>query len=171
MRNKRYFIATIILTSLAVIVNVFIILQASLNGDKSTASSGLVVGLLKSIINAFSPNAINESNIDNFTHIVRKLVGHFGLFLVSGLLTTPSIYLWTRPQGWYKNYRLMYMSLSFGLLLAALTEIIQLFVPHRSGQFSDVLIDFGGYLLGFSLMILILFLAFKHNEKIKNENS
>ena len=163
--NKRYFIATIILTFLAVMINVFIIVQSCLNGMKSTESSSFVVNLLKSIINTFSHNAINETNIDTFTYVVRKLVGHFGLFVVSGLFTTSSLFLWIKPLSWYKNYRLMYISLSFGMFLATLTEIIQLFVPNRSGQFTDVLIDFGGYLLGFSLIILILFLVYKHKEK------
>ena len=163
--NKRYFIAVIILTSLAVIVNVFIIVQSCLNGARSTESSGFVVNLLKSIINGISPNVINDGNIETFSGVIRKLVGHFGLFLVSGLLTSSALYLWIKELSWYKNYRFLCISLGFGFLLAGLTEIIQLFVPNRSGQFTDVLIDFSGYILGLGIIVLIAFLVYRHNKK------
>ena len=163
--NKRYLVATIILTFLAVVVNAFIILQSCLNGARSTESSGFVVNILKAIINSVSPNAINDGNIGTFSNLVRKLVGHFGLFVISGLFTTSSLYLWFRPQKCYKNYRLLYLSLGFGLFLAILTEIIQLFVPHRSGQFTDVLIDFSGYIVGTGIIILVAFLTYRHHKK------
>lgn len=167
--NKRYLLATIIMTVLAVAVNGFIIMQACLNGVRSTESSGFVVNLLKTIINGISPNAINDGNIDTFSYVIRKLVGHFGLFAISGLFSTFSLYLWFRPQKCYKNYRLLYLSLGFGLLLAILTEIIQLFTPGRSGQFTDVLIDFSGFILGNGIIILILYLVYRHHKK-KDEN-
>ena len=163
--NKRYLIATIIITFLTVVVNAFIIMQSCLNGAMSTQSSGFVVNLFKGIINAFSPNAINDGNIDTFTHVIRKLVGHFGLFVISGLFTSTAIYLWFKPQKWYKLYRFIYSSLLFGFLLAGLTEIIQTFVPNRSGQLSDVLIDFSGFLLGFSIILLIICLVYRHQKK------
>ena len=163
--NKRQFIAMIIVTALATVINAFIIMQSCLNGLRSTASSGLVVNLFKSIINGVSPNTINDSNIGSFTHIIRKLVGHFGLFVLSGSFTSWSIYLMIKDQNWYKHYRGIYITLSVGLLLSALTEIIQLFIPDRSGEFTDVLIDFSGYLLGFCVVSLIIFLIYRHQKK------
>ena len=56
-------------------------------------------------------------------------------------------------------------SLAFGLFMGSLTEIIQLNVPGRSGQFTDVLIDFSGYLLGFLIILLILFLIIRKQNK------
>jgi VanZ family protein len=50
------------------------------------------------------------------------------------------------------------------------TEIIQLNVPERSGEFTDVLIDYGGYLLGAFLVGLVLFLVIRHQRK-KRGNS
>lgn len=166
--NKRYLTATIIITFLAVVVNAFIIMQSCLNGFSSSRSSGMAVNLLKGIINAISPNAINDGNIDTFTHVIRKLIGHFGLFVISGLTTSTSIYLWFKPQKWYKLYRFSYASLLFGFFLASLTEFIQTFIPNRSGEFTDVLIDFSGFLLGFSLILLIIYLIFRHQKKIAN---
>lgn len=167
--NKRYLIATIILTVLAVSFDSYIIMHSCFNGDKSTESSQVVVHLLQSIINTFKKDAINESNIGTFSSIVRKLVGHFGAFVVAGLLNSISCYLWINKQKWYKHFYGIGISLSFGLFLAILTEVIQLFIPQRSGQFTDILIDFSGYILGTSLVILFLFLFIKHHQKDKEK--
>ena len=61
-------------------------------------------------------------------------------------------------------------SFTLGALYAASDEIHQLFVPGRSGQFTDVLIDSGGVLAG--ILLALLFLRFagriqkSHGEKI-----
>ena len=62
------------------------------------------------------------------------------------------------------------LSLEFGLLMGLVTELIQLNVNGRSGELTDVLIDFGGYLLGFLLILLILFLIIKHLNKKEATN-
>ena len=64
------------------------------------------------------------------------------------------------------------IALAFGLTIAAITEIIQLNVPGRSGEFTDVLIDYGGYVFGFSIIFLILFLIIKskHKKSAKPDN-
>lgn len=168
--NKRHLIATIVLTSFTILFNIFIITQSCLNGNQSTVSSGFVVELIKSFINAFSKDVINESNIDILTSITRKAVGHFGLFMISGILTSWSIHLLSK---YIKKYQLWFgisFSLFFGLFLAGLTELIQRFVPGRSGEFTDVLIDYGGYLLGASIIIVIVLIMIKnHNKEERGE--
>ena len=49
--------------------------------------------------------------------------------------------------------------------MGVFTETIQLSVPGRSGEFKDVLIDFSGYALGFLIILLILFLIIRHQNK------
>lgn len=164
MKNKRYLIATIIVGCLAISINLFIILQSCLNGDRSTESSGFVVELFKSLINIFSKNAINENNIGTFTQVIRKLIGHFGLFAVDGLISSWAIYL---SSAYIKKYKHLYgllFSLFFGLFIAGLTEVIQSFIPSRSGEIVDVLIDFSGYLLGTGIIALIIFLRYKRTK-------
>ena len=145
----------------------FIILQSCLNGDRSTESSGFVVELFKSLINIFSKNAINENNIGTFTQVIRKLIGHFGLFAVDGLISSWAIYL---SSAYIKKYKQLYgllfslFSLFFGLFIAGLTEVIQSFIPSRSGEIVDVLIDFSGYLLGTGIIALIIFLRYKRTK-------
>ena len=164
MKNKRYLIATIIVSALAVSLNFFIILHSCLNGDASSQASGPVVELFKSIINLFHAGTINDSNIGTFTQVIRKLVGHFGLFLVDGVFTSWSIYLASAYIKKYKQWYGLIFTLFFGLFMAGLSEFIQIFVPGRSGELLDILIDYGGYLLGTGTIVLIAFLRYKKTK-------
>lgn len=139
-------------------LSIFIILSSCLTGNQSTEQSGFIVNLFKSIINFFSPDAINPYNIDSFSAIIRKLVGHFGLFLVLGIFTSFSFSMYINDISFIKKKRLLsiFIILTYGMLLAMLTERIQLFIPNRSGEIKDILIDFSGYLLS-SFPILLFY--------------
>ena len=164
--SKKYLIFTIIICVLAVAINAYIIMHSCLDAAQSTEASNGVVEVSEEVVNTISPGTVTPENHDSFATFIRKLFGHFGLFVISGLLSSLAIYFSLNPQKWSKYWMLIVGSLVFGLLMGALTEIIQLNVPGRSGQLTDVLIDFGGYLLGFSIILLILFLIIrKHNKK------
>ena len=158
-----------IIIVLAIIVNVFIIVSSCLPADPSTEESGWIINLAKSFINFFKADTINESNIGPFSSFIRKFVGHFSLFAVSSIFTTLSIkfiYYDNRKRFWI----FVLYSAIFGLSLALLTELIQLFVPGRSGEIRDVLIDFSGYLLALIIIGLIIFLKNKKISNVENED-
>ena len=163
--SKKYLIFTIIICALAVAINAYIIMHSCLDAARSTEASNGVVEVAEEAVNTVSPGTITPENHDSFATFIRKAFGHFGLFVISGLLSSLAIYLSLNPQKWSKYYWLIIISLGFGLFMGSLTEIIQLNVPGRSGQFTDVLIDFGGYLLGFLIILLILFLIIKNQNK------
>ena len=163
--SKKYLIFTIIICVLAVAINAYIIMHSCLDAAKSTEASNGVVEVAEEAVNTISPGTVTPENHDSFATFIRKLFGHFGLFVISGLLSSLAIYLSINPQKWSKYYWLIIISLGFGLFMGSLTEIIQLNVPGRSGQFTDVLIDFGGYLLGFLIILLILFLIIRKQNK------
>ncbi|MBO4856314.1 MAG: hypothetical protein J5511_02965, partial [Bacilli bacterium] len=71
MQSKKHLIFTIVVGVLALAMNVFIIVQSCLNGPRSSESSGILVNLLKSFINFFNKETINEDNIEAFTGVVR----------------------------------------------------------------------------------------------------
>ena len=169
-KEKKYLTFLGIATTLALALNIFIIVNACLNGEQSTGAANPIVEASKAVVNTFSPNAVNETNINDFTILIRKLFGHFGLFAVDALLTGWALFMWIKPLSWYKSYRFLYISLSYGAFLAALTEIIQVFIPGRSGQFTDSLIDFGGYIIGLLILNIILFFIFKKQNKDKNNS-
>ena len=167
--SKKYFIWTLIFSVIALAINVFIIVHSCLDASTSTEASHGVVEITEEVINTVAPGTITIDNHDSFVSFIRKAFGHFGLFLISGFFTSLALFLIINPFNDKKYYRIILIALSSGLLLALLTETIQLYVPGRSGELTDVLIDFGGYLLGFSVIFLILFLIIRHiNKQINN---
>ena len=165
--SKKYLFFMILSIILALAINGYIIMHSCLNATESSKASAGVTDLIKNFINFFKHDAINDSNYGSFSTFIRKAFGHFGLFAVSGLLTSLAIYLSLSPYSWCKPYMNVMFSLVFGLFMGLLTEIIQLGVPGRSGEITDVLIDFSGYLVGTFIMGLILFLVIRKLRKNK----
>ena len=163
--SKKYLVWTIIVCVLAVAINAYIIMHSCLNGTNSSKASQGIVDISENVVNTISPGTVNESNYAAFATFIRKAFGHFGLFMVSGLLSSLAVYLAFKPLKWSKPFIIVIIGISFGILLAVITEVIQLNVPGRSGQFTDVLIDSGGYLLGLLIIALIVFLVVKSQRK------
>ena len=169
--SKKYLIWTIIVCVLALAINAYIIMHSCLDAVKSTQASNSVVEVAEETINTISPGTITEATHESCASFIRKAFGHFGLFVISGLLSPLAIYLVINPFKWSKHYLNVIIGLSFGLMIAAITEIIQLNVPGRSGEFTDVLIDFSGYLVGALIVGLILFLILRRQKcKIKEQS-
>ena len=169
--SKKYLIFTIIAVVFALAINSYIIMHSCLNGMASGKASDGVANVVEHTVETITgdPNTINETNHAAFATFVRKAFGHFGLFMVSGLLTSIAFFLVLNPHKWAKYYLQIIIALAFGLTIAAITEIIQLNVPGRSGEFTDVLIDYGGYLFGFSIVFLILFLIIRTQNKKRHQ--
>ena len=154
---------------LALAINSFIIVNSCMNANQSTNQSGFVVTILSNIINGIKPGTINDDNYGEFSSVIRKLVGHFGLFFTSGIFTTLSIkFIYYDLK---KNYWIfLIISASSGLFLAILTEIIQLFVPGRSGEIRDVFIDFGGYIFPLIIISIVVYFTSKKTSDIEKED-
>lgn len=121
----------------------FIFANSLLNGEDSNQRSGMIAGLLRSI---FDPEgAIDE---ETFHYFVRK-GAHFSEFALLGFS------LWLLMQSIRsKYYRSCPGSMLFAALAVAVTdEFIQSFTG-RTSSVTDVLIDFGGALTGFTLPLL-----------------
>ena len=71
--KKRYILPIIIIT-LTVLVNGYILMHSCFNATMSSSSSGRLVNFLKVIINTFHANTINENNIDIYLRmeIIKK---------------------------------------------------------------------------------------------------
>ena len=162
-KSKRDWILLIVFLVLAVLINVYIIYHACLNGADSSEASQGVVEVSEDVVNTVKPGTVNETNYDQFATFIRKAFGHFGLFVISGIFTSLTTYFAIKDTKWYKMG--IGISFVFGFLLAMTTEIIQLNVPGRSGEFIDVLIDTSGYVLGLGIVALILFLVLRHQKK------
>ena len=158
---KKRNIVKWIMLGLAVATNIFILVNGFVVGEASARESGNISRFLASIINFFIHDAINDGNFDTFASVMRKLIGHFGLFAVDGVFTTLSFYYFVNEKKWCRFYWLILMSLATGFIVAALSELAQLITPDRYGTWTDIGIDFGGYFLGFSIVFLVLVLTKK----------
>lgn len=162
--NKRLLITFIIVTVIAVLIDGYIIMHSCFNTNLSSSSSGRAVAFLKAIINFFHKNTINESNIGVFTSVVRKLIGHFGFFLIAGIFNTWSLYLGYKDHRFFKYTYFIVLTLTFGFVLAAFTEFLQTQVPGRSGETRDTMIDFAGHSIGATITYAISLIATKKKK-------
>ena len=169
-KSKLDLILMIIFTVLALAINAYIIYHSCLNGAQSSQASQGVVEVSEEVVNTVRPGTVTPENYNAFATFIRKSLGHFGLFVVSGIFSSLAIYYIFKDFKWIKHFLNAIFALSFGLIIAMTTEIIQLNVPERSGEFTDVLIDYGGYLLGVFLVGLVLFLVIRYQRK-KQANS
>lgn len=119
--------------------------------DVSSIKSGAVLQFLNHLF--FADQAILTE------HIVRKLA-HFTEYAGAGILGWLAFSQWVQDRG-----QRMIDTCFAGLLIAFCDETIQLFVPGRSGQVSDMWIDVSGYLLGTICMLVLSHLMKKYREE------
>lgn len=158
---KKNKVLTWIIFGITIALDIFILVNAFINGEKSTIESNNFAHTTAGVINTVKPETITEENFSNFASFLRKFAGHFGLFAVTGVFATWSIF---RLFSFKKSIKII-VSFLHGLLLAFASEFIQVFVSGRSGEIADVGIDFGGYFLGFIFIFLILLFAAKKRKK------
>lgn len=99
---------------------------------------------------------------------VRKLIGHFSLFLVLAIFATIVYYRLAEMLKPNKKVLLgTTLSLGAGLLTAAISEFLQsgIFVSGRGPSLSDVGIDFLGFILG-TAIYLVIYIIYR---KVKNK--
>lgn len=146
-------------------MNAFLVFQAALPRDSSMSWSNIALDVAKDILPtseaADGTAMIGDNNASDF---VRKLVGHFFFYLIDGVFVS----LYAHYQFYYnkKKQVMIFVIVVIGVLSSILTELIQMLVPGRSGDIIDMLINFGGYVLGSGIVLLIFFLANKHKNKV-----
>ena len=135
MKNKK----AVIFTFITLLWVAFIFFNSLMNGAASEKESGFVLEFIR--------NLLGEDSISGT--LVRK-AAHFTEYFILGLLLTKT--LWEYKQ---KIWSYITVPLFFGLFTAVCDESIQLFSAGRSGQVSDILLDFSGMVTGLIIMSLI----------------
>jgi hypothetical protein len=92
---------------------------------------------------------------------IRKLA-HFAEFALLGFLMIPALRTYTRRVAAHISW-----PLCFGLAVPVLDEGLQLLVPGRSGQLTDVLLDSSGSCAGILLGLVLLALTRKFWESLR----
>ena len=99
---------------------------------------------------------------DNWGRTVRKGIGHFGAFLVTGIFAVLTFMFFIKNK-----FFAALLTLISGFSLAGLTELLQKITPNRGPAFADVLLDFEGFC--FSVIpILVVFIIVYTVKYFKN---
>lgn len=108
--------------------------------------------------------AIGQNEVEGVHISLRKSIGHALMFAITQVFTFLALYmfLYNKKLNWWM---IVIISFACGLLLASVSELIQYFIPLRSGTFADVLIDMAGVTVGLGITLGILFLV----KRIKNK--
>lgn len=154
MKNSASMRFRIIFFLLTICMIAFAFIHSSMPSDISASESEGVMTVLQDILNALGFSA------ELTDHIVRK-AAHFTEYFAIGSLLMCCAYSFDR----FKPYRYNSQICFVGLATAVCDETIQLNVPGRSGQITDVLLDFSGVLCG-ALVLLAVFTIYK-NIKLK----
>ncbi|MDY0345739.1 MAG: VanZ family protein [Bacilli bacterium] len=151
--EKRRIISTsgIVYMSIFVLLTAIILVFSGFSGEISSSQSDFVVNVLNSVLRFFGI-ILNESQLDTFAFFVRKLIGHFLIFLLDGLF----VYLFLIKLTFFKNRWLHFViAITIMFVVAGASELIQLFASGRSGNLIDVGIDLSGALLGIVIAFII----------------
>lgn len=130
----------------------FIFYNSSNDGKVSSGKSYAVVNIIKNkcsyIKQSFNMNF--NINDDKLNFIIRKN-GHVLEYLALGMIVSLVLNLFV-PKNNFNSYITI---LFICLLYAVLDEFHQMFVPGRSSLVSDILIDFGGSVVGVFIFRLL----------------
>lgn len=140
-----------------------IFLFSAQDADNSSQTSSLPAEILARLFNPDfdqCSEAYRNMVLDRCQFIVRKLA-HFSVYTVLGMLTYNAFRGLERL-----SFRLtLFFSALLCLLYAISDEFHQSFVPGRSCQLRDVLIDFLGTVFGIALTVLFIKLIKKLRDK------
>ena len=146
-------IISVLLLSLAIGWMFFIFSMSAEPAEMSTETSGNTIRKIFELVYPGFKNMEEADQIriiDESQFFVRK-AAHFSMYAVLGILLTVNV------SYHIKNRRLiLLLPLLIGILYSVSDEIHQTFVPGRSGQISDVILDSFGVLFGCAIIVIIV---------------
>ena len=142
---------------------VMVIFSFSLQPAETSSQLSLGVGhwLIELLPSAISDKLLSMPQTQlEFLHTLLRKAGHFSEYFILGML---SMFTVLQSKFCHKKW----IGLGFCLLVASVDETIQLFVSGRSGQVSDVVLDFVGALCGGVLLLIIIKVFGKEGSSYK----
>ena len=156
IRTHKFFLPALLIFQM-----LFIFIMSSFGHTSSDAQSNIFVDFIAQnfphVRHGLENNLISLSTL---IFLVRK-TAHFTEYAILGSLFFLNLKSWQRSKS--STSMNILLSLIFSFLYACTDELHQIFVPGRSAQFRDVLID----TLGASFGTLITYLTTKLFTKIK----
>ncbi len=134
-----------------------------LSHQPATKSNELSAGITEIIIQTIEKVAPNmEFDVRSLNHIIRKNT-HFFAYLILGVLVMNALRV-SRVRG----YRSIALALGICILYAISDEIHQIFIPGRSGEVRDVVIDTAGTSVGIMVYMVVGGVVEKRKRLTKN---
>lgn len=120
-----------------------------LSHQPATQSSELSSGIVDMVVQTLDKLVpFVELNLDSLHYIIRKSA-HFTAYFILGLLVMIAIR--QSHKNYYKN---IILTLVICVIYATSDEVHQLFIPGRSGEIKDVLIDSSGATVGTGVYLI-----------------
>ncbi len=146
-------IIRITLLILYIFMIVFYVIKSLENGQDSYESSAEVAQSIAKIDEIITGKTVKVD--ENFRHLIRKYIGHYGYFVLFGIISI-LLYL-SLPK--IKQYIKIIIHYSFGFIFAFTTEFLfQLNAKNRTPSFVDVMIDFGGLVTLSTFIVLYYYI-------------
>jgi len=127
------------------------------DASKSQALSDGVLFKILSLLNM-------QQFMERYEILIRKLA-HFSLYFALG--SSSGLMFYEMASGSKMPLRPAATAFAFSALYAASDEVHQFFVPGRSMQFSDVLLDSSGALTAILILYFVRRFFIKHREERK----
>ena len=164
MMNKKKLIAVrTILIALTIAVMAVIFILSADNADESNAKSDPISdSLIYNILSVFNLNEEQTQLLFDKCVVVVRKTAHFCEYAALGFLLSAVF-----TSFYIKLKALLPLSFFGGALYAVSDEIHQYFVPGRSCQLSDMMLDSAGVFCG---IIALLFILWCH-KKIKTRKT
>ena len=141
---KRKIVLALSWTAVLALCIVIFIFSAK-NAEQSSEQSSFIIDLFARIFGT------------EFTDFFIRKLAHMSEFAALGFFSANAFYIS------FKNIKKLYFAFAFSVLYAISDEIHQIFVPGRSCQFRDVLIDAAGIVIGIGVYIAVYYI-FKLRE-------
>lgn len=142
------------------LVTLFIVIMIFTNSAQpAEISSEASTGLLNRILAFLAAIGIDTALTE---HKLRKCA-HFVEFFMLGCLLIATTRAFTPYM-----FKHVFISLFIGLFVPVIDETIQIFMPGRSAQVNDILLDFSGVISGFFITFLFIYwLAYRKRKQAK----
>ena len=108
-------------------------------------------------------------NYSQLHTLVRKLFGHYGLFLCTAM--TGMVFIWMTWKEWWKKIVATGVYSVIGFAVAGFSELIQKYTPGRGPSWKDVGIDFGGFMTTTGVCIIIFLICWLVSYLIKKHKA
>ena len=160
MQNNIKTITRIILIIIIIFISGTIFSFSSQDSEKSSGVSGKIA---EGIINTIPKyknitRSKKDELIEKFQKPIRK-TAHFSIYAALGLSVISLTFTYD-----IKNKKRILITLISGVLYAISDEIHQTFIPGRSGQVTDVMIDSAGIILS-----ILIFMGINKIYKIRTK--